>query len=127
MRSSGAKIMSVEVGGVRMHSVSWKSGVVTLTAVTDLESAKMHSFFLAIQHEQGCCRSHLHLARAQGAHDFRLDLGDLIFLFRVYCEHWSGKWFDNVRFATYSQVLCEEVSPGELKTTPLIESVSTGE
>jgi hypothetical protein len=97
--------------------------------VTDLVSVKVHSFFLEIQHEQGCWRSHLHLARAQGAQDFRLDLGDLILLFpdmKVSTDRGLGKWF-NIRFATYSQVLCEEISPGELEMTSLVELVSTGE
>ena len=75
--------MSEEVDGVMLRSVSETSAGATLTAVTDLVSVNMHSLFLAMQHEQGCCRSHLHLARAQGAHDFRLDLGDLSLLFRV--------------------------------------------
>lgn len=82
MKSSGVKVVSEEVDGVMEHSISEASGGVTLTAVTDLVSVNTQSFFLAIQHEQGCCRSHLHLARAQGAHDFRLDLGDLILLLR---------------------------------------------
>jgi len=64
-----------------VHSVSGTSAGVTLTALTDMVSAKVHSLLLAIQQEQGCCRSHLHLARAQGAHDLRRDLGDLSFLF----------------------------------------------
>ena len=74
--------MMSEVDGVVPHSVSETSAGVTLIAVTDLASVNVHSLFLAMQHEQGCCRSHLHLARAQGAHDFRLDLDDLILLFR---------------------------------------------
>jgi len=64
------------------EGISGISAGVTPTAVMDLESVKVHSLFLVIQHEQGRCRSHLHLARAQGVQDFRLDLGDLILLFR---------------------------------------------
>jgi len=82
MRASGVKVMSEEEDGTTVHSASGKPAGVTLTAVTDMVSAKVHSLLLAIQQEQGCCRSHLHLARAQGAHDLRRDLGDLIFLFR---------------------------------------------
>jgi len=81
MRTSGVKMMSDEVEGVMVHSVSGTPAGVTFTAVTDMVSAKVHSLLLAIQQEQGCCRSHLHLARAQGAQDLRRDLGDLIFLF----------------------------------------------
>jgi len=72
-----------EVEGVIANSVSGIFAGVTWTAVMDLVSVKVHSLFLVIQHEQGCCRSHLHLARAQGVQDFRLDLGDLILLLRV--------------------------------------------
>ena len=81
IRESGVKMMSEDAEGVMMRSGT-PAGI-TLTAVTDLLSAKVHSFFLAIQQEQGCCRSHLHLARAHGAHDFRRDLGDLILLHRA--------------------------------------------
>lgn len=89
MKSSGVKTLWEEVGGVMLRSALEMSAGVTLTAVTDLVSVNMHSLFLAIQHEQGCCRSHLHLARAQKVHDFRLDFGDLILLFRVRCKRWS--------------------------------------
>jgi len=126
MRASGVTMMSEEVDGATAHSVS--AAGVTLTTVTDMVSAKVHSLFLAIQQEQGCCRSHLHLARAQGAHDLRRDLGDLIFLFRrELSADWSGEQnrFD-VRFAAYSQVLCEEISPSELKVTSLVEWLSSG-
>ena len=82
MKSFGVKVICEEADGALPRSVSETSARVTLTAVTDLDSANVHSLFLAMQHEQGCCRSHLHLARAQGAHDFRLDLGDLILLFQ---------------------------------------------
>ena len=91
MRASGVKMMSGEAGGAIVQSVSGTPTGTTLTAVMDWVSAKVHSFFLAIQHEQGCCRSHLHFARAQGAHDFRRDLGDLILLFG--CDmsaNWCG-------------------------------------
>lgn len=104
MRTSGVKMMSEEVDGATVHSVSGTPAGFTLTAVTDMVSAKVHSLLLAIQQEQGCCRSHLHLARAQGAHDLRRDLGDLIFLFRYELSAgWSGErnWFD-LRFAAYS-------------------------
>lgn len=82
MGASGVKMMSEEAEGITVHSVSRTSAGITLIAVTDLVSVKVHTFFLAIQHEQGCWRSHLHLARAQGAQDFRLGLGALILLFR---------------------------------------------
>jgi hypothetical protein len=36
-----------------------------------------------------------------------------------------GKRFD-VRFATYSQVLCKEISPGELEVTSLAELLNAG-
>ena len=129
MRASGLKMTSEEAEGVSMHSVSGTSARITLTAATDWVSVKVHGFCLAIQHEQGCWRSHLHLARAQGVQDFRLDFGDLILLFRIRSEDRSlvwGKRF-SVRFATYSQVLCEEISPGELEMTSLVELVSTDE
>jgi hypothetical protein len=70
-------------GEAEAHSASGTSAGVTLAVVTDWMSAKVHSLFLAIQHEQGCCRSHLHLARAQGAHDLRRDLDDPTFLVRA--------------------------------------------
>ena len=37
-----------------------------------------------------------------------------------------GKWFD-ARFTAYSQVLCEEVSPGELEMASLRALLSTDE
>ena len=98
MRSSGVKMMSEQVDGVVVHSVSWTSVGVSLTAATVLVSVKTHSLFLAMQQEQGCCRSHLHLARAQGAQDFRLDLEDLILLFGVSGEYLSG---ETVAYPTY--------------------------
>jgi len=121
-------MMSVEVAWATVHSVSGTPAGVTLTSVTGMASAKVHSLLLAIQQEQGCWRSHLHLARAQGAHDLRRDLGDLIFLFRhgLSAERSGEKnWFD-LRFTAYSQVLCEEISSGELKVTPLVEWLSSG-
>ena len=83
MKASGVKVLSEEAEGVAVNSALEIPAGVTLIAVTDLESVKVHSLFLVTQDEQGCCRSHLHLARAQGVHDFCLDLGDLTLLFRV--------------------------------------------
>jgi hypothetical protein len=92
MKSSGVKFMSEEVDGMVPQPASEaRAGAFTLIAVTDFVSVNVHSLFLAIQHEQGCWRSHLHLARAQGAHDFRLDLGDLLLLFRGSCKRLAGE------------------------------------
>ena len=87
MESSGVN----GTDGMMLQSVSGTSEGVTLIAITDFVSVKVHSLFLATQHAQGCWRSHLHLARAQGAHDFRLDFGDLILLFRGSRKRLTGE------------------------------------
>ena len=91
MKSSGVKFMLEEVDVIMLQSASGMSEGVTLIAMTDFVSVNVHSLFFATQHAQGCWRSHLHLARAQGAHDFRLDLGDLILLFRGWCKRLAGE------------------------------------
>jgi hypothetical protein len=90
--SSGVKQASEEVMG---ESVSGEITVATLIAMTEFESPKVHSLFFAIQGEQGCCRSHLHLAMTQGVHDFRLDLDGLGLLERVVRCEW--RWIDYAR------------------------------
>ena len=86
---------SEEVDGMMAQSVLGEITVVTLIAVTELGSLKVHSRFLAIQDEQGCCRSHLHLAMAQGVHDLRLDLDGLALLKAVSrCQRWFREGYE---------------------------------